>query len=121
MARPFPSPGETYLIALSSGAGLLGWHQNDQGALGMASRLDGDPWAMHPSNAAPAFDVYIDRTASVVPEPTSAVLLATGLAGAAGVAGGGRASRGAGGAARSTAEPVTEVEISRPLRTRRDP
>jgi hypothetical protein len=86
--NPVLMPGQTYWIALSAAPFVagVGWHLNDQGHRGMAYQLNDDPWTMEPDRVAAAFDVYVDRTVSVVPEPMSMLLLGTGLAGVAGAA-----------------------------------
>jgi hypothetical protein len=85
---PVLNPGVTYWLALfvESNAPLVGWHLNDQGVQGRATRRDGEPWTTSTVAPTPAFDVVIDRTARVVPEPASLILLATGLLGMAAVA-----------------------------------
>lgn len=74
--------GETYWLRLATAIdGTTGaWRWNDQSLLGIHASYDqGATWNTYPGLSAPAWDV--SAVSTVVPEPESLALLATGLGG----------------------------------------
>lgn len=85
VTNPLILPGETYYIAQSVpdslGDTTWGWQYNNTGETGYFSQTGSDPWFAETGDT-PAFAVYASPAVSTptIPEPSSFLLLGTGLA-----------------------------------------
>lgn len=82
LLRPLLRAGTPYwIVATAEGDAFMVWNFNNTGQFGTAFRINGEEWTSHPEQSSAAFRVRGSRVESVVPEPTSLLLLATGAVG----------------------------------------
>jgi len=82
LQHPVLHAGSQYwIVATADGDAFMGWALNDTGQFGTTIRINDDGWTARPDLASAAFRVRGSQVETVVPEPTSLLLLGPPLIG----------------------------------------